>query len=77
MRSREVEVEGIITSDSSKPKTEPIDEANGPSARKLQRVCHDTLPWLISFSLDRSKANCHCSAALTSRLLRPLVFENE
>src|SRR5439155_803022 len=28
-----------------------IDEANGPIAMQLQRVCHDTLPWLISFSL--------------------------
>jgi hypothetical protein len=27
------------------------DEANGPIAKLLQRVCHDTLPWLISFSL--------------------------
>src|SRR6266404_5176995 len=25
---------------------------NGPFAKKLRRVCHDTLPWLISFSLD-------------------------
>ena len=25
---------------------------NGPIADMLQRVCHDTLPWLISFSLD-------------------------
>jgi hypothetical protein len=25
---------------------------NGPIARQLQRGCHDTLPWLISFSLD-------------------------
>jgi hypothetical protein len=30
----------------------PIDEADVPIARQLQRVCHDTLPWLISFSLD-------------------------
>jgi len=29
-----------------------LDEANSPIARQLQRVCHDTLPWLISFSLD-------------------------
>jgi len=28
-----------------------MDEANGPLAKKLQCVCHDTLPWLISFSL--------------------------
>jgi len=25
---------------------------NGPIARQLQCVCHDTLPWLIYFSLD-------------------------
>jgi len=25
---------------------------NGPMARKLQRACRNTLPWLISFSLD-------------------------
>jgi hypothetical protein len=30
----------------------PIDEANGPIALQPQRVCHDTLPWLISRSLD-------------------------
>jgi hypothetical protein len=29
----------------------PIDEAKDPIARELQRACHDTLPWLISFSL--------------------------
>jgi len=29
-----------------------IDEANGPIAMRPQRVCHDTLPWLISVSLD-------------------------
>src|SRR4029077_2841649 len=28
-----------------------IDEANGPIGVQLQRACHDTLPWLISFSL--------------------------
>src|SRR5205814_9236947 len=32
----------------------PIDEANGPIAMQLQCVCHDTLPWLISVSLDDS-----------------------
>jgi hypothetical protein len=26
---------------------------NGPFAKQLQRACHGTLPWLISFSLDR------------------------
>jgi hypothetical protein len=24
---------------------------NGPISKQVQRVCHDTLPWLISFSL--------------------------
>jgi hypothetical protein len=24
---------------------------NGPIAKQLQCVCHETLPWLISFSL--------------------------
>jgi hypothetical protein len=33
-----------------------IDEANGPLARKLQRACYDTLPWLISISLDEEAA---------------------
>jgi hypothetical protein len=27
-------------------------EADGPIAKQLQDVCHRTLPWLISFSLD-------------------------
>ena len=35
-----------------KRETEPIDEPNGPITKLVQRVCHDTLPWLISFSLD-------------------------
>jgi hypothetical protein len=26
-------------------------QANSPIAVQLQSVCHDTLPWLISFSL--------------------------
>jgi hypothetical protein len=25
---------------------------NGPIAKHVQRVCHHTLPWLISVSLD-------------------------
>jgi predicted enzyme related to lactoylglutathione lyase len=33
--------------------TQSSDEANGSFAKQLQRVCHDTLPWLISFSLGR------------------------
>jgi len=28
-----------------------IDEANGPTGEYVQPVCHDTLPWLIFFSL--------------------------
>jgi hypothetical protein len=31
-----------------------VDEANGPIAKHNQHVCHDTLPWLMSFSLDGS-----------------------
>jgi hypothetical protein len=31
--------------------TQSLDEANGLIAKQLQCVCHDTLPWLISFSL--------------------------
>src|SRR5262249_11117853 len=31
-----------------------IDEANGPTTEQLQCICHDTLPWLISFSLGGS-----------------------
>jgi hypothetical protein len=30
----------------------PDDSANGPIAKHAQSGCHDTLPWLISFSLD-------------------------
>src|SRR5260370_1833340 len=32
-----------------------MDEANVAIAKRLQRVCHDTLPWLISFSLGESR----------------------
>ena len=28
--------------------------SNGPIAKQVQRVCHDTLPWLISVSLDHA-----------------------
>ena len=31
---------------------QPNDKANGPVVRSGQHACHDTLPWLISFSLD-------------------------
>ena len=30
--------------------------ANGPLANNPERVCHDTLPWLISFSLGLCRA---------------------
>ena len=30
-------------------------------ARQLQRACHDTLPWLISFSLDATAALPHAA----------------
>ena len=36
----------------------PIDEANGPVAKQLQCVCHDTLLWLISVSLDANARRC-------------------
>ena len=29
------------------------------TATQLHRVCHDTLPWLISFSLDANACCCH------------------
>jgi hypothetical protein len=32
-----------------------VDEANSAITEYVQRACHDTLPWLISISLDRSK----------------------
>jgi hypothetical protein len=38
---------------------------NGPIARKTQPVCHDTLPWLISFSLD--------DASSASKLYKTLI----
>ena len=34
-----------------------VDEANDPSSICVQRVCHDTLPWLISFSLGATRKN--------------------
>jgi hypothetical protein len=30
----------------------PADEASGPIATQLPRICYDTPPWLISISLD-------------------------
>jgi Bacteriocin-protection, YdeI or OmpD-Associated len=35
---------------------ELADEANGPTAKQLQRACHDTLPRLIFFSLGETGA---------------------
>jgi hypothetical protein len=32
--------------------TPTLDEANVPIAKQLRGACHDTLPWLISFSLN-------------------------
>jgi hypothetical protein len=32
-----------------------IDEANGPTSKCVQSGCHDTLPWLISFSSGRNE----------------------
>jgi hypothetical protein len=29
------------------------DAANGVTSKRVQRICHDILPWLLSFSLDR------------------------
>jgi hypothetical protein len=40
---------GILNIGSKKPNQSM--KPNGPIAKSLHRVCHDTLPWLISFSL--------------------------
>ena len=32
---------------------------NGPIPNQLQRACHDTLPWLISVSLDATRFHSH------------------
>src|SRR5262245_10511247 len=32
-----------------------VPEANGPIAKRLQCDCRDTLPWLISLSLDDAR----------------------
>src|SRR5260370_17203280 len=42
-----------------------MDEANVAIAKRLQRVCHDTLPWLISFSLGESRQD---------HVMRPLRY---
>ena len=36
-----------------------IDEDNGPISIQPQSDCHETLPWLISYSLDLSCAFYH------------------
>jgi hypothetical protein len=38
------------------PRPNQFDEANGPIAKCVQRVCHDTLPWLISVSLAKFRS---------------------
>src|SRR5205823_13729930 len=53
-----------------------------PISVQLQRVCHDTLPWLISFSLDpkaahganRSSLGCATDARYELGLLHPHPF---
>jgi len=46
-----------------------MDEANGPIAEQVQSVCHNTLQWPISFSLDRrarlhERSSSHCETSL-------------
>src|SRR5260370_2074915 len=48
-----------------------IDEANGPSARQVQCVCHNTPPWLISVSLGRWSRTMEFVRVL--RLLLPIL----
>jgi hypothetical protein len=38
--------------------SESIREQAGPIAKRVQRACYDTLPWLISFSLGVSLKAC-------------------
>jgi hypothetical protein len=33
-----------------------VDAANVPASKCVHRACHDTLPWLISVSLDRFRS---------------------
>jgi len=33
-------------------------KANGLVAKQVQRVCHDTLPWFMSFSLEAARTRC-------------------
>jgi hypothetical protein len=40
----------------------------------LQRVCHNTLPWLISFSLDRMRVRKWISRVVIVVALIPLFF---
>ena len=45
-----------------------IDEANGPIAKCVQRVCHDTLAWLISVSLGVGQSYGAFAMTMKSRL---------
>jgi len=38
--------------------SESFREQAGPITKWVARVCHDTLPWLISFSLDANARRC-------------------
>ena len=40
------------TSNQSMKPVSSLSVVNGPIPMRVQHVCHDTLPWLISFSLD-------------------------
>jgi len=57
----------------------PIDEAKGPVSKWVQRICKDTLRWLISFSLH---LRCHSgkfpkdSSDSHTRLWRATIFDH-
>src|SRR5438045_210655 len=48
-----------------------MDEADSPIANEFGRVFHDTLPWLVSFSLDVKAAFSYCSCSRLRRRSRP------
>ena len=48
-----------------------LDAANGPITEQVQRVCYDTLPWLISFSLGLMPA----SVTARPKINRPISAE--
>ena len=56
---------------------------NGPITKQGQRICHDTLPWLISFSLDdgihHGKVACNRSETQIARAaqLQSMVDRSE